>query len=131
MEPEDVVHVLRRFRDVLAPGGLMLDLQVIRPQPVVEVDGEDLCEIDGDALFATAEPAAAEIDAMVAAGLLVEEARDDHDVKTHFDSGTELVEDFEDSRRDISADWIPRLRRLEAPCAVRERCRLRRLRKVA
>jgi hypothetical protein len=43
MEPEDVVHVLRRFRDVLAPRGLILDLQVIRPNPVVEAAGEDVC----------------------------------------------------------------------------------------
>jgi hypothetical protein len=128
MEPEDVVHVLRRFREALTPGGLILDLQVIRPSPVVEVDGEDVCEIDGSALFATAEPAAGQIDAMVAAGLLLEEARDDHDVRKHYASGSELVDDFEESRRNLPANWIPRLRRLEAPCAVRERCRLRRLR---
>ena len=131
MEPDDVVHVLRRFRDALAPGGLMLDLQVIRPNPVVEVAGKDLCEIEGSELFATAEPAAAEVDAMVAADLLVEEARDDHDVRKHYASGAELVDDFEDSKRNLPADWIPRLSLLEAPCAVRERCRLRRLRKVA
>jgi hypothetical protein len=108
----------------------MLDLQVIRPSPVVEVDGEDICEIEGDALFATAEPAAAEVDAMVAAGLLVEEARDDHDVRKHYASGAELVADFEDSRRNLPAEWIPRLLEVESPCAVRERCRTRRLRRV-
>jgi hypothetical protein len=109
----------------------MLDLQVIRPNPVVEVDGEVVCEIEGSELFATAEPAAAEVDRMVPAGLLVEEARDDHDVRKHYASGAELVDDFEDSKRNLPADWIPRLSRLEAPCAVRERCRLRRLRTVA
>jgi hypothetical protein len=109
----------------------MLDLQVIRPNPVVEVDGEVVCEIEGSELFATAEPAAAEVDRMVPAGLLVEEARDDHDVRKHYALGAELVDDFEDSKRNLPADWIPRLSRLEAPCAVRERCRLRRLRKVA
>jgi hypothetical protein len=128
MEPEDVVHVLRRLREALRPGGLILDLQVIRPSPIVEVDGEDLCEIDGSALFATAEPAAGQIDAMVAAGLLVEEARDDHDVRKHYASGAELVDDFEDSRRTLPTEWIPRLQVLEGPCAVRERCRTRRLR---
>jgi hypothetical protein len=86
VEPEDVVHVLRRFRDVLGPGGLILDLQVIRPNPVVEVDGADVCEIGGGPLFATADPAAAAIDAMVDAGLLVEEVRDDHDVRKHYAS---------------------------------------------
>jgi hypothetical protein len=50
MESEDVVHVLRRFREVLLPDGLMLDLQVIRPHPVVEVDGAVACEIDGSPL---------------------------------------------------------------------------------
>jgi hypothetical protein len=130
VEPEDVVHVLRRFRDALVPGGVMLDLQVIRPHPVVEVDGADVCEIDGSPLFATADPAAAEIDAMVEAGLLTEEARDDHDVRKHYASGAELVDDFEDSRRDLPADWIPRLRELQTPCAVRERCRTRKLRKI-
>jgi hypothetical protein len=127
MEPEDVVHVLRRFRDVLAPRGLILDLQVIRPNPVVEAAGEDVCEIDGSPLFATADPAAAEVDAMVAAGLLVEEARDDHDVRKHYLTGAELVVDFESSRRNLPADWIPRLLELETPCAVRD-CRARRLR---
>lgn len=125
------MHVLHRFRDALTPDGLILDLQVIRPNPVVEVDGEVVCEIEGSALFATADPAAAAIDAMVEARLLTEEARDDHDVRKQYASGAELVDDFEDSRRDLPADWIPRLRQLETPCAVRERCRLRRLRTVA
>ena len=125
------MHVLRRFRDVLGPGGLILDLQVIHPNPVVEVADADVCEIDGSPLFATADPAAAAIDALVQAGLLVEEARDDHDVRKHYASGSELVADFEDSRRDLPAEWIPRLQVLEGRCAVRERCRLRRLRKVS
>ena len=116
------MHVLRRFRDVLGPGGLMLDLQVIRPNPEGSLRGR------GQALFATAEPAAAEVDAMVAAGLLVEEAHDDHDVRKHYASGAELVADFESSIRDLPADWIPRLQMLEGRCAVRERCRTRRLR---
>jgi hypothetical protein len=128
MEPEDVVHVLRRFRDALAPDGLILDLQVIRPDPVVEVEGEDVCEIDGGPLFATADPAAAAVDGLVEAGLLVEEAVDDHDVRKHYANGAELVEDFEGSRRDLPAEWIPRLVEISGPCAVRERCRTRRLR---
>lgn len=61
------MHVLRRFRNALAPDGLILDLQVIRPNPVVEIDGADACEIDGSPLFATADPAAAAIDEMVTA----------------------------------------------------------------
>jgi len=33
------VHVLRRLREALVPEGIVLDLQVIRPHPLVEVDG--------------------------------------------------------------------------------------------
>ena len=120
MEPEDVVPVLRRFRDALVPEGLILDLQVIRPNPVVEVEGKDVCEIDGSPLFATADPASGEIDTMVTAGLLVEEAADDHDVRKHYSSGAELVADFETSRRDLPPAWIPRLVKLETRCVVRE-----------
>ena len=51
MEPEDVVHVLRHMVEAVKPGGLVLDLQVIRPNPVVETDGQMVCEIDGEPLF--------------------------------------------------------------------------------
>jgi hypothetical protein len=101
---------------------------VIRPNPVVEIGGADACDIEGSSLFETADPAAAAVDAMIAAGSLVEEACDDHDVRKQYASGAELVSDFEDSRRDLPADWISRLLEMETSCAVRERCRLRRLR---
>jgi hypothetical protein len=128
MPPEDVVHVLSRFRAALVPEGLLLDLQVIRPDPVVEVDGAVVCEIDGSALFVTADAAAAAVDAMVDAGMLVEEAVDDHDVLKHYATGPELVEDFEPRNRKLPAVAIPLLRATDQECVVRERCRLRRLR---
>lgn len=128
MEPEDVVHVLRRFREALAPQGLMLDLQVIRPHPVVETDGHAVCEIDGSPLFQTADAATAQVDAMINAGLLAEEAVDDHDVLKHYSSGAELVHDFADSPRNLPPQWTPRLVGTAEECAVRERCRTRRLR---
>jgi hypothetical protein len=62
------------------PGGLVLDLQVIRPNPVVEVGGQVVCEIDGRSLFRTADAAVAAIDAFIAGGRLVEQTADDHDV---------------------------------------------------
>ena len=129
MQPEDVVHVLRRFQEVLVPRGLMLDLQVIRPQPVVETHGRVVCEIDGSPLFRTADGAGAQVDAMIEAGLLSEEAADDHDVLKHYSSGAELVDDFADSPRDLPPDWIPRLAATDGEHVVRERCRTRRLRR--
>ncbi len=41
------MHVLRKMVDAVKPGGLVFDLQVIRPDPTVESDGEVVCEIDG------------------------------------------------------------------------------------
>lgn len=130
MEPEDVVHVLRRLREALVPEGIVLDLQVIRPHPLVEVNDTFLCEIDGSSLFVGADAARAAVDLLIAERLLEEEAADDHDVRKHYVNGAALVSDFETSERKIPAEAIPRLRRLERECVVRERCRVRRLRRV-
>lgn len=110
------------------PGGWILDLQVIRPDPVVEVDGRVVCEIDGEPLFKTADAATAAVDALVAAGRLEEEAVDDHDVRKHYATGADLVDDFADKRRKLPEAAVPDLLALAGPCAVREHCRLRRLR---
>jgi hypothetical protein len=109
-------------------GGLVFDLQVIRPDPRVEVDGRVVCEIDGQPLFRLADAAAAAVDAFVAEGRLVEEAVDDHDVRKHYRTGAELVAEFAGKERKLPADAVPTVRALTRPCVVRERCRLRRLR---
>jgi hypothetical protein len=132
VEREDVVHVLRNMVDAVRPGGLVLDLQVIRPNPRVEVDGELVCELDSEVLYANAEHAAASIDALVAAGELAEEAIDDHDVLKHYPSGGDLLENLaESSRFPLGLGSEARLQALEAPCVTRDRCRLRRLRRFA
>ena len=130
MEPEDVVHVLRNMVEAVEPGGLVLDLQVIRPNPVVEAGGETVCEIDGEPLFAQADAARAAIDAAIADGRLVEEAVDDHDVCKHYPSGADVIDDFTGKRRPPD-EALPRLLALRTSVTVRERCRLRRLRVVA
>jgi hypothetical protein len=121
------VHVLRNMVEAVKPGGLVLDLQVIRPNPTVEVDGRVVCEIDGEPLFRTADAATAAIDALVLDGRLIEQAVDDHDVRKHYANGAELVEDFADKQRQLPDNAVPRLLALAQPCVVRERCRLRRL----
>jgi len=130
VEPEDVVHVLRRLREALVPEGVVLDLQVIRPHPVVEVDRTVLCEIDGSSLFVGADAARAAVDLLIAERLLEEEAVDDHDVRKHYVNGAALVDDFDTGDRKIPAQAIPRLQAIGRKCAVRERCRVRRLRRV-
>src|SRR4051794_23896727 len=113
--------------EAVESGGLLLDLQVLRPNPGVEAAGRVACEIHGAPLFRTADAAAAAVDAAVSAGVLEEEAREDHDVRKHHATGAELVDDFAGKERKLPVDALPELRRL-GPCVVRERCRLRRLR---
>jgi hypothetical protein len=113
--------------EAVKPDGLVLDLQVIRPNPTAELDGRVICEIDGEPLFRTADAATAAVDALVRAGRLLEQAIDDHDVRKHYVNGAELVADFADARRQRPDDAVPRLLSLAQPCLVRERCRLRRL----
>ena len=121
------MHVLRNMVDAVEPGGFVLDLQVIRPNPVIEADGRFVCEIDGTPLFRTADAATAAVDARVGAGQLIEQAVDDHDVRKHYASGPELVADFAGKERTLPAHALPVLRALEEQCVMRERCRLRRL----
>jgi hypothetical protein len=109
----------------------MLDLQVIRPHPRVEtVDGRLLCEADGNPLFEYADAAREAVDKLIAEHLLEEEVVDDRDVFQHYSSGAELVEDWEPKKRQLPVETVPLLRSIERECVVRERCRLRRLRRV-
>jgi hypothetical protein len=121
------VYVLRQMVEAVKPGGLVLDLQVIRPNPTAEVDGQVVCEIDGEPLFRTADAATAAVNALILGGRLVEQEVDDHDVRTHYDDGPELVNDFADKKRRLPDHAVPRLLAVARSCVVRERCRLRRL----
>lgn len=121
------MHVLGNMVDAVEPGGIVLDLQVIRPNPTIEADGRAVCEIDGEPLFRTADTATAAVDALTRAGRLLEQAVDDHDVRKHYNDGADLVDGFADKRRRLPDHALPGLRALARPCAVRERCRLRRL----
>jgi hypothetical protein len=59
------VNALGRMIEAVAPGGLVLDLQVIRPNPQVELDGRVVAEIDGEPLFQWADAATAAVDARI------------------------------------------------------------------
>ena len=124
------MHVLRRLREALVPAGIVLDLQVIRPHPRVETRGRFVCEADGSPLFVGADAARAAVDLLIAERLLEEEAVDDHDVLTHYETGAALVEDWAPKERKLPAEAVPRLAAIGGECVVRERCRLRRLRRA-
>lgn len=121
------MDVLGNMVRAVRPGGVVLDLQVIRPDPTIEADGRIVGEVDGEALFEWADAAVAAIDALVRRGRLVDEASDDHDVLKHYADGPELVSDFAGKKRRLPEHALPELHALETPCVVRERCRLRRL----
>jgi hypothetical protein len=122
------VNALGRMIEAVARGGLVLDLQVIRPDPYVELGRRVIARIDGAPLFAWADAAASAIDARIAAGDLVEEGADDHDVLTHYSNGADLVDDVAQSRRNLPDDTVPMLSAIQRPVTVRERCRVRLLR---
>ena len=121
------MDVLDKMVDAVKPGGLVLDLQVIRPNPTIEVGGQVVDEIDGEPLFRSADAAVAAIDTLIESGRLVEQATDDHDVRQHYANGLELVDDFAGKQRRLPDGAMPYLQALAQPCVVRERCRLRRL----
>jgi hypothetical protein len=121
------VNVLRNMIQAVRPGGAILDLQVIRPNPRVELGDDLICEIDGQPLFGKADAAASAVDAMLRSRHLVEEALDDHDVRKHYPNGTDLIADFEDAARSIPPEALPSLHAIAQRLWIRERCRLRRL----
>lgn len=114
--------------EAVRPGGLILDLQVIRPNPQVELNGRVVAELDRKALTRWADAAAAAVDTRIRAGDLVEEVVDEHDVRRHYPDGAELADDYEESKSRIPTELIPVVAAIKEPLAVRERCRLRRLR---
>jgi hypothetical protein len=120
------VHVLSNMVQAIKPGGLVFDLQVIRPNPIIETNGRIIGEIDGEPLFQSADAATAAIDTFIRGGRLVEEAVDDHDVREHHTNGAALIADFTGSKRSIPDSVAAELNHISETCTVRERCRLRR-----
>jgi hypothetical protein len=114
--------------EAVKPGGMILDLQVIRPDPRVELVGRVVAEIDGEPLFRWADAATAAVEARIRAGDLVEEAVDDHEVCKHYSDGAELVEDVAGSKRRFPEETATSVASIEKPVVTREDCRLRRLR---
>jgi hypothetical protein len=127
--PEDAVRVLRHVLQLVRRDGVVLDLTTIPPAAVVERGGVSLGALEQTAFLARAVRTEEAVDAMVAEGLLVEEARLEHDVLKHFDSRPELVDDV--GQRAVTR--LPqalreRLDDVDGPLVERSFCLLRRLR---
>ena len=68
------MHVLRNMVKAVRSSRTVLDLQVIRPNPRVEIGDELFCEVDGEPLFRRADAAVGAIDALIRQGQLSEQA---------------------------------------------------------
>ena len=117
------MHVLSKMVKAVRPGGTVLDLQVIRPNPRVEIGDQLLCEVDGEPLFRRAGAAVSAVDALIRQGRLSEQAVDDHDVRTHYANGADLVDDLKDKERRLPEEALPQLLAVARPSVLRERCR--------
>lgn len=124
------MHVLRRFREAVIRDGTLLDLQVIRPHPRVEAEGRIVYVADASPLFEGADAARAAVDLLIDQRLLVEEAIDDHDVLKHHANGANLVEEWPARKRPPPPKMVSLLKAIATECLVRERCRLRLLRRI-
>lgn len=115
---------------LLAPGGLLLDLQPVPPSPAVERDGRVLGRVDQSAQFerfALTQPAVA---AVVVDGLFALEAESELDEIERFEQPERLL-----ARAAELSDWViapelaEQLRAGSPPVDVRDRLRLRVLRR--
>ena len=149
------MNALSQMIEAAAPAGLILDLQVIRPDPFVELDGEVVARIDGEELFAWADTATAAVALAIAAygivlphttlhsrGSLPEhrvssqvpirivDSLEGIQIRKHYSDGADLVEDVAGSKRRLPDEVVPLVQIIDRPLVVRESCRLRGLRVV-
>jgi hypothetical protein len=131
MEPEGVVHVLRKLLVSLVPGGLVVDLLAVPPPERVEVDGDVIGELDESAFFPRALAAAAGLDALAEEGMLVHEHEERFPVFIHYPSGSDLLEDVETREYTrMPAELRRHVAKLTGHCQIRVSCLVRRLRKA-
>ena len=132
MEPEGVVHALRRLLRSLVPGGLVVDLLAVPPPERVEVDGDVIGELDESAFFPRALAAAAGLDALAEEGVLVHEHEQRFPVFVRYPSGGDLLDDVKDREYTrMPVDLSRRVTRITGPCEIRVSCLIRRFRKEA
>jgi hypothetical protein len=115
----------------MAPGGVVLDMQPVRPRPPVEAAGERIGSLDMREWCGTIGPVAATVDETIADGLFREERRRRYDVLETFDNGRELVETVRDwDGTKVSRTLAARVERARPPLVIREGVLLRLLRVV-
>ena len=93
MEPEGVVHVLRRLLRSLVPGGRVVDLASVPPDGTVEAGGVVLGGLDESTFFPRAAASAAALDELATEGMLAFEKEERFPVVIRYPAGEDAVED--------------------------------------
>jgi hypothetical protein len=128
MEPEGVVHALRKIHEALVPSGILLDMHPIPPATRAQVGGRSLGEFD-DAEFW--EIVAATEAPLAATDLFVWEAEIEFDWLERFDSGAGLLQDVKSwDGCHVPRALATRIRKAEPPVDIWERVVLRRFARV-
>jgi hypothetical protein len=111
------------------PGGVLLDLTCVPPSSGVEVGGRLLGRLDQGRFLERAAQTELGISLLIEEGLLVEEASLRHEVRQHFDTGQELIDDIDQRRFTRMPPALRKeLKRVDGPAIELGTCLLRRLR---
>jgi len=131
MEPEGVVHVLRRLLEALVPGGAVVDLTMSPPDELVESGGEVLGHLDGNLFFPRALEACAGLDALATEGLLVLVKEEPVTVIVHYPTGNDVLEDIAArTYTRMPIELAERLATVTTECLVHSNCYVRTFRKL-
>ena len=119
------MHALRKIKQALVPGGILLDMHPIPPSTRAEVRGESLGDFDDAEFMELVASAEAKF-----GDIFMPEAEAQFDYLERYDDPTELIElvktDWDGC--DIPPDVEARIRRAEPPVDLWERVVLRRYR---
>ena len=126
MEPEGVVHVLRRLLAALVPGGVVVDLTMSPPDEVVESGGDVLGRLDGSLFFPRALAACGGLDALAAERLLELVREEPVSVMVRYPSGADVLEDV--ARREYTRmpeALAQQLAHISGECLLTSNCMVR------
>jgi len=130
MEPEGVVHVLRKLVSGVVPGGVVVDLSALPPDGLVLHEGNPIGSLDESRFFERSVVALAGLDKLVEGGVLVRECVERIPVRIWFPTGSELVEDTrERTYGRIPDDLAGRVAAISGPVEIEENNQVRVFRK--
>ncbi len=128
MPTEGVGNALSNVLAAVIPGGIVLDLQTVRPPLRVEAAGQVVCELESGGFYARADANERVMMDAVRDGRMRLEAEERLEVLHRYSTGAELVADADSKQRTIPRAMRPAVAAIASECILREPCRTRRLR---